>query len=64
MRGVRLVATDANWTAGDGAEVRGPVSALLLLLTGRPAGLAQLHGDGVGVLAARLASDGAAPTPA
>lgn len=35
FRGVRLTATDVDWSAGEGAEVRGPVSALLLLLTGR-----------------------------
>lgn len=32
----RLVATDIGWTRGAGEEVRGPVAALLLLLTGRP----------------------------
>lgn len=32
----RLVATDIAWTRGAGEEVRGPVAALLLLLTGRP----------------------------
>jgi uncharacterized protein (TIGR03083 family) len=31
----RLVATDIEWTRGDGEEVSGPISALLLLLTGR-----------------------------
>ncbi|MQY11516.1 hypothetical protein SRB5_16350 [Streptomyces sp. RB5] len=31
----RLVATDVEWTRGSGEEIRGPVSALLLLLTGR-----------------------------
>ncbi|WP_206340234.1 maleylpyruvate isomerase family mycothiol-dependent enzyme [Blastococcus litoris] len=35
LRGTRLVATDVDWTAGDGLEIRGPVQALLLLLTGR-----------------------------
>ncbi len=36
---VRLVATDADWTAGRAGspEVRGPIAALLLLLTGRTA---------------------------
>ncbi|MFJ3225408.1 maleylpyruvate isomerase family mycothiol-dependent enzyme [Streptomyces sp. NPDC086783] len=33
----RLVATDADWTRGSGEEIHGPVSALLLLLTGRTA---------------------------
>ncbi|MGW5136931.1 hypothetical protein [Streptomyces sp. NPDC004135] len=32
----RLVATDIDWTCGAGPEIRGPVGALLLLLTGRP----------------------------
>ncbi|MFE9770827.1 maleylpyruvate isomerase family mycothiol-dependent enzyme [Streptomyces sp. NPDC005931] len=31
----RLVATDIDWTRGEGEEIRGPVGALLLLLTGR-----------------------------
>lgn len=35
LRGRRLVATDSDWTAGEGEEVRGPTAALLLLLTGR-----------------------------
>ncbi|MGW5473082.1 maleylpyruvate isomerase family mycothiol-dependent enzyme [Streptomyces chartreusis] len=32
----RLMATDIEWTRGEGEEVRGPIAALLLLLTGRP----------------------------
>lgn len=32
----RLVATDIEWTRGAGDEIRGPIAALLLLLTGRP----------------------------
>jgi uncharacterized protein (TIGR03083 family) len=31
----RLVATDIAWTRGEGEEISGPISALLLLLTGR-----------------------------
>ncbi|GAA2868244.1 maleylpyruvate isomerase family mycothiol-dependent enzyme [Pseudonocardia halophobica] len=55
FRGTRLVATDVDWTAGDadGAEVRGPAAALLLLLTGRSAAaLPRLAGDGLVRLAA------------
>ena len=33
--GHRLVATDTDWSAGEGPEIRGPALALLLLLTGR-----------------------------
>jgi uncharacterized protein (TIGR03083 family) len=47
LKEFRFVATDVDWAAGDGPEVRGPVSALLLLLTGRPAALPQLSGRGV-----------------
>jgi uncharacterized protein (TIGR03083 family) len=40
LRGLRLVATDTDWSAGAGAEVRGPIAALVLLLTGRTAAAA------------------------
>ncbi|HET9871312.1 MAG TPA: maleylpyruvate isomerase family mycothiol-dependent enzyme [Propionibacteriaceae bacterium] len=42
----RLIATDATWCEGDGLEVRGPISAILLLLTGRLAALPRLTGAG------------------
>jgi uncharacterized protein (TIGR03083 family) len=52
LRGVRLVATDSDWTAGAGTEVRGPTQAMLLLVTGRVgAALPQLTGPGVGRIA-------------
>jgi uncharacterized protein (TIGR03083 family) len=34
----RLLATDFEFTRGQGPEIRGPIAALLLLLTGRPEG--------------------------
>jgi uncharacterized protein (TIGR03083 family) len=46
-RGLRLVATDMDWSAGRGAEVRGPGEALLLAMTGRvDAVRGELSGDG------------------
>ncbi|AVT39972.1 maleylpyruvate isomerase family mycothiol-dependent enzyme [Plantactinospora sp. BB1] len=52
FRGIRLVATDLEWSAGDGPdEVRGPVADLLMLATGRSAGLATLSGPGAERLA-------------
>lgn len=55
LAGFHLAATDAEWSAGTGwHEVRGPVSALLLLLTGRAAALDQLSGDGLAELSTRL----------
>jgi len=46
LRGYELVATDAPWWAGVGVRVEGPISALLLLVSGRPAALADLDGPG------------------
>ncbi len=52
FRGLHLSATDVDWSAGEGAEVRGPVQALLLLLTGRTAAaLPHLTGAGTARLA-------------
>ncbi|AKU16267.1 maleylpyruvate isomerase family mycothiol-dependent enzyme [Luteipulveratus mongoliensis] len=47
LNGVRLIATDADWSAGSGSELRGPAGAVLLLATGRrPAALRTLEGPG------------------
>ncbi|GAA4592340.1 maleylpyruvate isomerase family mycothiol-dependent enzyme [Planotetraspora phitsanulokensis] len=53
--GLRFVAGDADWTAGDGPrEVRGPAGDLLLLATGRRIGPDGLTGDGIAEAVARL----------
>lgn len=54
VAGVRLVATDADWSHGDGPEVRGSAEALLLLLYARPLAPDDLSGDGLPLLAPRL----------
>ena len=54
LREFRLVATDHVWSAGDGPEISGPIRALRLLLTGRPAGLADMTGPGADVLRRQL----------
>ena len=55
FRDIRLIATDCDWSAGNGPhEVRGPVGDLLLVGTGRAAGLAALNGAGVDRVAAML----------
>ncbi|SDE89197.1 TIGR03083 family protein [Blastococcus fimeti] len=47
VRGVRLVANDIDWAAGEGELVEGPIEALLLLLTGRTAvAVGRLGGPG------------------
>ncbi|MBP2365422.1 maleylpyruvate isomerase family mycothiol-dependent enzyme [Pseudonocardia parietis] len=56
LRTVRFVATDLDWTAGDGPlELRGPAADLLLAVTGRPAGLTGLTGTGRDAAVAALA---------
>ena len=59
LAGYRLVADDAPWAAGQGQEVGGPIGALLLLLTGRPAALPRLSGPGAAGLRELVA-----PSPA
>jgi uncharacterized protein (TIGR03083 family) len=51
LHGLRLTATDVSWSVGEGPAVKGPISALLLLTTGRDAALDELTGEGVGALA-------------
>lgn len=54
IRGLRLRATDIDWTHGRGPEVSGPGEALLMAMAGRPAALANLSGPGRAALATRL----------
>ncbi|MGB0970771.1 MAG: hypothetical protein ACPGVG_07395, partial [Mycobacterium sp.] len=50
-RGVRLVATDIQWSSGQGPEVRGPAESLLMAMTGRAAKIpGELSGEGVALL--------------
>lgn len=51
--GLTLRATDADWSAGSGPVVSGPALSLVLAITGRPAALADLSGDGLATLRAR-----------
>jgi uncharacterized protein (TIGR03083 family) len=53
ISGLRLTATDADWSHGSGAEVSGPMLPLLMAMTGRKAVLADLSGDGVATLRER-----------
>ena len=47
LKGLRVAATDVDWTHGDGPEVRGPAEAIVLAALGRDVALADLEGDGV-----------------
>ncbi|MDT5217084.1 MAG: hypothetical protein QOK18_5323 [Mycobacterium sp.] len=53
-RGLRLIATDADWTHGKGMEVRAPGEALLMSLAGRRAAFNELNGSGLNTLLHRL----------
>ncbi|MDQ6648881.1 MAG: maleylpyruvate isomerase family mycothiol-dependent enzyme [Actinomycetota bacterium] len=53
ITGLRLAATDADWSAGSGPEVSGPVLSLVLAMTGRGAALSDLTGPGVDTLRSR-----------
>lgn len=54
VEGLALRATDVDWSAGSGPEVRGPGEALVVAAAGRAAALDDLEGDGVAVLAERI----------
>ena len=56
--GLRLVATDASFTAGAGPEVKGTLLALVMCLAGRAAYLDELDGPGMPLLRARIATEG------
>jgi len=53
-RGVRLVATDLDWSHGSGPEVRGSGEAVLMAMAGRRAALDDLDGPGKAKFAQRL----------
>ena len=53
IAGLRLRATDVDWAHGDGPEVHGPLTSLILAMSGRSPALGDLDGEGLGVLAGR-----------
>jgi uncharacterized protein (TIGR03083 family) len=53
LQGIRAIATDADWSTGNGVHVTGPIEALILTLAGRFAALDQLQGDGATTLRMR-----------
>ncbi|WP_328989695.1 maleylpyruvate isomerase family mycothiol-dependent enzyme [Kribbella sp. NBC_01245] len=55
LRDTRLVATDCDWSAGTGTQdLRGPLADLILVATGRPAGLPTLTGTATSRLTTTL----------
>lgn len=53
-KGLKLVATDLDWSTGQGPEVTGRGEALLMAAAGRPAALHELDGPGLQELRSRV----------
>ena len=53
-RGLRLRATDVEWSWGAGPEVSGPGEAVLMTMLGRPQPLDELDGDGLPIFKERV----------
>ncbi len=54
IAGLRMSATDSDWSAGDGPTVEGPLASLILVMAGRKAPLEDLSGEGTQTLRARM----------
>jgi uncharacterized protein (TIGR03083 family) len=52
--GLRLVATDVDWSHGTGPEVTGEGLPMLMAMTGRAAGLDALAGEGLAAMRRRM----------
>lgn len=53
IAGLKLIATDMDWSHGDGPEVTGPAEALVMMMAGRMVALKDLSGEGKPALVAR-----------
>ena len=53
IAGLTLQATDADWSTGDGPTASGPITSLVLAMTGRTSAIDDLEGDGVATLRSR-----------
>ncbi|MBV9352205.1 MAG: maleylpyruvate isomerase family mycothiol-dependent enzyme [Mycobacterium sp.] len=62
LRGIRLESTDIDRVWGKGANIRGPVAALMMTVAGRTALVGLLEGAGLPILRHRLAPTAARQT--
>ena len=53
ISGLRLLATDTEWSHGTGPEVAGPILSLVMAMTGRKAAIGDLTGNGLATLRTR-----------
>ncbi len=54
IAGLRVSATDSDWTTGNGPTVEGPLASLILVMAGRKAPLKDLSGEGTQILQTRV----------
>jgi uncharacterized protein (TIGR03083 family) len=54
IAGLRISATDADWSAGDGPPVEGPMASIIFVMAGRTTPLEDLTGEGKQTLQARM----------
>ena len=54
FHGLHATASDSDWSKGEGAEVVGPIEALVLTLSGRMVAIDELQGDGLPELRHRV----------
>jgi uncharacterized protein (TIGR03083 family) len=55
-KGLRFVATDIDWSAGQGPEVSGPAEAILMAINGRSSSIGDLVGPGLETFDGRVAT--------
>ena len=53
IAGLKLVATDMDWSHGNGPEVLGPAEALVMMMAGRMVAVDDLSGEGKAALTTR-----------
>lgn len=53
LRSVRMVATDVDWTRGEGPTISGPIQELLMICSGREPDHSLMTGDGLAALRER-----------
>lgn len=56
LDGLQWAATDVDWTHGEGRTVRGSAEALAMVMSGRPAYLDRITGEGASVVRERLSA--------
>ena len=54
ISGLRMSATDSDWSSGDGPCAEGPLASLIFVMAGRKAPLQDLSGEGAQIVQSRM----------